>query len=286
MGVVGWADLDVRADENRAGRYTASISPRWVLVALPHGGAVAILAAKAMAAALGAPEQSLRSISVVFAGQVADGPVEIDVALLRRGRSMSQLSATVRNPGASAGLTAIGVFGEPRRGFAFTELEPPDVPGPDGFRSFRDPVPDDVDFEFPRDQMPLWNEIIEVRPVRSRLPWEPFEPGPAEVALWYRIDDPPLLDDGRLDPLTSLVVCDTMPNAVFERVGEDEPWFGPSADLTLHVFGAARPGWLLGHNRARHAGDGYASVEMALWDPTDRSLVAYATQTMFFAFGR
>ena len=28
----------------------------------------------------------------------------------------------------------------------------------------------------------------------------------------------------------------------------------------------------------------YASVEMALWDPTDRTLVAYATQLMFFAF--
>jgi len=61
-------------------------------------------------------------------------------------------------------------------------------------------------------------------------------------------------------------------------------WFGPSADFTIHLLGPARPGWLLAHNRARHAGDGYASVEMALWDPLDRTLVAYATQVMFFAF--
>ena len=47
---------------------------------------------------------------------------------------------------------------------------------------------------------------------------------------------------------------------------------------------AGGPGWLLAHNKARWAGDGYASVDMALWDPTDRSLVAYATQMMFFTF--
>ena len=52
----------------------------------------------------------------------------------------------------------------------------------------------------------------------------------------------------------------------------------------MHLFKPAPPGWLLAHNRARWAGDGYASVEMALWDPTDRSLVAYATQMMFFTF--
>ena len=53
----------------------------------------------------------------------------------------------------------------------------------------------------------------------------------------------------------------------------------------MHLFGAPSPGWLLAHNRARHAGDGYASVDMALWDPVDGALVAYATQLMFFAFG-
>ena len=54
-------------------------------------------------------------------------------------------------------------------------------------------------------------------------------------------------------------------------------WFGPSADLTVHVLGRATSQWLLAHNRARHAGDGYASVEMELWDP-GCGLVAYATQ--------
>ena len=71
-------------------------------------------------------------MTVVFAGQVATGEVEVEVAVLRRGRSMSQLTATVRNPGAEAGLTAIAVYGTERRGFSFVDVSPPEVTGPDG----------------------------------------------------------------------------------------------------------------------------------------------------------
>jgi acyl-CoA thioesterase len=286
MGANGWEDLQVTAVEGQPGRFTGTITDRGMLVVVPQGGAAAVLAARAMAATLGRDDQALRAFSAVFAGQVAGGPVEIDVTVLRAGRSMSQLSATVRNPGAQAGLTAIAVFGAPRRGFAFTELTPPrDVPPPDELRGFRDPLPEGVEFEFERELMPFWDEALECRPAIGRAPWEPFEDGPAEVAYWYRLDDPPVRDDGRLDPVTSLVLCDTMPGAVGQKLGpESGSWFGPSADLTVHLLGTARPGWLLAHNRARHAGDGYASVDMALWDMTDRSLVAYATQMMFFAF--
>ncbi len=284
MGSV-WDDLELTAAPELPGRLTATISDAWRLLTAAQGGIVAAIAARAMEQALDVAGQSLRSLSAVFAGQVATGPVEIDVVVLRRGRSMSQLSATVRNPGAAAGLTAIGVFGAARRGFEFTELVYPDVPGPDGLRSFRDAVPAGVDFEFRNPPMPFWEEIIEARPALGRPPWEPYVPGPAEEAYWYRLDDPPITAQGDLDPAAAMVVCDTMPGAIFRKLGPDtDPWFGPSADFTLHLLGTARPGWLLAHNRARHAGDGYASVEMALWDPTERALVAYATQVMFFAF--
>lgn len=287
MGATGWTDLEVEVDPADPCRFTARIAERWMLVVVPQGGAVAVVAARAMAAFLDDPQQTLRTMSVVFAGQVACGPVEVEVQELRRGRSMSQLLATVRNPGAAAGLTALAVFGAPRRGFEFTDLEPPPVDGPEGLRSYRDAVPDGVDFELDGPPMPFWDEIIECRPVTRRAPWEPFEPGPSECAYWYRLDDPPVLEDGTLDPMAAIVLCDTMPGAVDQKLGPDSGrWFGPSADFTIHLLGSARPGWLLAHNRARHAGDGYASVEMALWDPADGVLVAYATQVMFFAFGR
>jgi acyl-CoA thioesterase len=286
VGTTGWDDLDLEADPDHPGRFTTTVSDPWMLVVVPQGGIVAAIAARAMAEVLGEPNQTLRTLTAVFAAQVSGGPVEVDVTVLRRGRSMSQLLATVRNPGSEAGLTAVAAFGAPRRGVDFTELSMPDVPGPEELLGYRDPLPDGVDFEFDRPPMAFWEEVIECRPAIGRPPWEPFVEGPAECAYWYRLDHPPLQADGRVDPLASLVLCDTMPGAVGQKLGPAiGPWFGPSVDLTVHLFGAPRAGWLLAHNRARHAGDGYASVDMALWDPSDGALVAYATQLMFFAFG-
>jgi acyl-CoA thioesterase len=285
MGDTAWGDLDLTPVPGERGRYHATISEPWMLVVVPQGGIVASLAARAMAETLGEPEQSLRTITAVFAGKVATGPVDIEVEVLRQGRSMSQLTATVRNAGADAGLTAIAAFGRPRQGVDFTDLTLPVVEPPDALRGFRDPLPDGVDFEFSRPIMPFWDRVVEARPVIGRAPWDPFEDVPAECAYWYRLDDPPTLPDGRLDPLALVVMCDTMPGAVGQKVGPDVgPWFGPSVDLTVHVLAGTEPGWLLAHNRARHAGDGYASVDQALWT-RDGTLVAYATQMMFFAFG-
>ncbi len=288
MGGTPWDDLDIAAVDGDPDRFTAHISPPWMLAVVPQGGVVAAIAARAMAerlAADGRHDQTVRTFTSVFAGKVDQGPVEVEVGVLRLGRSMSQLTATVRNPGADAGLTAVAAFGAPRRGFSFTDLTMPDVPGPEGMRSYRDPLPDGVEFEFSRPPMPFWEEIVESRPVIGRPPWEPFEDGPAECANWVRIDEPPRDAAGDLDPLTYLVLCDTMPGAVGQKVGpQGDPWFGPSVDLTLHVLERSEPGWFLTHNRARHAGDGYASVDQALWSEDGR-LVAYATQVMFFAFG-
>ena len=279
-----WSDFDLEGGD---GRYSTSISPTWDLAVVPQGGAIAAAAVRAMAAELGEPSQTLRTLTAMFAGQVANGPVEITVRVLRRGRSMSQLSADVRNPGSQAGLTAIAAFGALRRGFEFTELVMPDVARADDVRGFRDPLPEGVEFEFDHAPRPFWDLIVEGRPVIGRAPWEPFEEGPAEVATWYRFDEPPLDSDGRLDVVGPVVLCDTMPGSVGQKLGpQSGSWFAPSVDYTLHLFRSAHPGWLLAHQRARHAGDGYASVDTALWDPTGPALVAYATQVMVFAFDR
>jgi len=76
---------------------------------------VVATAARAMTAELDDPTQSLRSMSVEFAGPVRAG--DVDVHVLRRRRTMSQCGATLRNPGADAGTTAIAVFGALRDGF-------------------------------------------------------------------------------------------------------------------------------------------------------------------------
>ncbi len=115
-------------------------------------------------------------------------------------------------------------------------------------------------------------------------PWEEHEPGASDVVTWLRFEDPPLLADGTIDPLALTVLADRMPGSVGERLGHrGDPWFAPSADLTVHLFSPARGGWVLAHDRARWAGDGWASGETTLWDEDGRP-VAYATQMMFFTY--
>lgn len=271
---------DTIVERRGAGRYGVDLTSRWNAPLLPQGGVVAAVAIRAMEAELAVPGQRLRSVSIVFAAQVRPGPVEIDVTVLRRGRSMSQAAATVRNRGEEAGHTAIAVFGAPRPGFEFADLVPPQVPPPEACPSFRNPPPPG----FERRVVATFWENVEGRNAIGHAPWDEWDPTTSERAYWYRFDEPPVVDGGTLDPCAVVTLCDTMPGAVGERMGPGLPfWFPPSADLTVHVFGDAGPGWLLAHNRARWAGDGYASVEMSLWDPA-RGLVAYATQMMFFSF--
>ncbi|HVA04882.1 MAG TPA: thioesterase family protein [Acidimicrobiales bacterium] len=270
----------VEPDPLVPGRYGTVVSDQWNAPLLPHGGVVTALALRAMAAELATPEQSLRSVTTVFAAQVPPGPVDVDVVVLRRGRTMSQATATVRPVGASTGHVATAVFGTSRRGFEFTDVTCPTARPPEQCPSFRDPLPEGVT-GFP--PASFW-ERVESRVAMGHAPWHRWEPTSSERIYWYRFDDPPVDDEGQWDPLALVALCDTMPGAVGERMGPDMPaWFGPSADLTVHVLGRATSPWLLSHNRARFAGDGYASVEMELWDP-ERGLVAFATQVMFFSF--
>jgi acyl-CoA thioesterase len=270
------------------GRYEADLDDGWNLRPLPQGGIVTALAVRAMELELRSDEQRPRTLHTTYAAQVADGRLEIDVEILRAGRSMSQARAEVRTAGSARGHLTTCVFGATRDGFDFTELRPPDdIPPPESCPSFREPPPEGAEAFEP---MAFWNDRVEGRVIFGHPPWDDYVPDRAERIVWYRFDEPPLLDDGRLDPLGLVVLADTMPGAVGERVGpSDRMWFAPSIDLTVHLLDDCRSPWVLGHNRARHAGDGYASADMALWDcgPDGRSqprLVAYATQLFLFSF--
>lgn len=272
-----------------SGRYRADLDEYWNLVPLPQGGILTAIAVRAMAAELAHDEQTPRTLHTTFAGQVAHGPLEVDVEVLRRGRSMSQMRAEVRNPGAARGHLSVCTFGAPRRGFAFTDLAPPDdIPPPDACPSFRAPPPPHVETDW--EPMPFWAKLVEGRGVLGHAPWDDYQPDEARRVAWQRFDDPPLLDDGRLDPLALVVLADTMPGAVHEKTGPTEDhWFAPSVDLTVHLLDDCRSAWVLCDNRCRFAGDGYASADMALWDCGDDGtapprLVAYATQLFLFTF--
>ena len=271
---------DVVVEPVAAGRYRATLDHSWDLFPLPQGGIVASLGLRAAADAIHDPTHQLRTCTTVFAGQVTSGVIDIDVQVLRHGRSATQVLATVRNADADTGATIVAVYGSQRRGPSFAEGEPPQVPRPLDCPSYDDPAPAGVEKPPPT---PFWSRL-EARPALGHAPWEDYEPGASDVATWLRFRQPPRLDDGSLDPLGVLTLADRMPGCIGEKLGHEGPrWFAPSADLTVHLFEPLRTEWLLAHDRARWADDGWASAESLLWDERG-VLVGYATQMMLFTY--
>jgi acyl-CoA thioesterase len=271
---------DIVVEKVAVGRYRASLDHSWDLVLLPQGGIVASFALRASAAEVMDPAHELRTCTAIFAGQVSAGELEIEVEVLRRGRSATQVVADVRNAGQAVGTRTVAVYGSRRRGPSFVDLSPPPVPPPGECPSYRDPLPEGVE---PFEHRPFW-ETIEGRPALGHPPWESSEPTTSDVATWLRFEHPPRMQDGALDPLGVLTLADRMPGAVGERMGHEGPqWFAPSADLTVHFFEPVRTEWILAHDRARWAGDGWASGESVIWDQYG-NLVAYATQMMLFTY--
>ena len=269
-------------DPDRPGRYHVEVDECWNCPTVPQGGVMAALAAAAMTAELDRPEQHLRTQTTVYAVAVPAGPVTVDVDVLRRGRTMSQATATLQAGGDGAGHVTVAVFGVDQPGFEFTDLRRPNLSSPEFCVSFRDPVPDGADGET-GEPFAFWQQV-EGRPAMGHAPWDPYVSPTSECAFWYRFEDAPMRPDGTLDPLAVIALADLMPSSVSQRMGPDQPdFYPPSADLTVHVLDEARGPWLLSHLRARRATDGYASVECALWDQSG-TLVAHAAQMMFLRF--
>jgi acyl-CoA thioesterase II len=271
-------DVTVRSAGD--GRYQATLDDSWNLMPLPQGGVVVALALRAASSELDDPRQGLRSCTTVFAGQVVPGELEVEVSVLRRGRSASQVQATVRNAGEAAGATVVAVFGSTRRGPTLVDLVPPAVPPPEACPSYRDSPPPGVE---PYPALPFWSRV-EARVGRGHARWEQWVPEHSDVVTWLRFDDAPRLADGSLDPLGVVALADRMPGSIGELLGPGtDPWFAPSADLTVHLLEPCRTEWLLAHDRARWADDGWASVESTLW-AEDGTLVAHASQMIIFTY--
>ena len=185
------------------------------------------------------PEQTLRSVTTVFAAQVRGGRRRDR----RVGAAARPLDLAARGHGAQSrrrrrAQPGRGVRRGARPASSSPTPRPPVVPPPHECPSFRDPPPPGVRREFDDDHMNFWDHV-EGRPASGHPPWEPYVPTTSERAAWYRFDEPPMLDDGRLDPLAILTMCDTMPGAVSERMGRRDQLLAP-AELRPHRAHARR----------------------------------------------
>jgi hypothetical protein len=210
---------------------------------------------------------------------VPAGAIRIRVDVLRRGNAASQLRAAVVPAGASgdaagAGLEVTATFVRDRQGPDMIDTAMPAVPGPADAPSFFEGRPSD------RSRMRFFSNF-DARLALGRPWWLPgWEPGPARFARWIRYLRPQRLEGGALDPLAIPPVADTMPSALWAKVGLTEPrYLAPSLDLTVHFLEDTTREWLLLSSYCRRARAGYATAENEVWTDDGR-LVAFATQTM------
>lgn len=240
---------------------------------MPSGGVLLSVALGAMRDALGDPAMHPVSASTLFCTPVGAGPLHVDVRVLRRGRTASQVAASLSADPSRPGLEVVGIFARDRAGYPdVVEADFPNVPPPDALP----PAPPN-----PRWRMRFFDNF-EQRLAYGHFSWEEEEwtPGPARYARWIRYRQSPRSEDGRLDVLCYPPVMDLMPPALVHKVGREKANFiAPSLDLTVHFFERTDRDWLLVSGKCRRAHGGRASAEVELFDDTGK-LLGYATQVM------
>jgi acyl-CoA thioesterase len=282
------SDEDVRdlaADTDPApagdGRYRLDVTSSWNF-ALPSGGVLTTVALRAAARELGDAELRLGSATAIFCTPIQPGPLELEVAVLRRGGSAAQVRVTARaGGGGDVGYEVSATFCRDRRGPDVRGARMPSVPPPEACPSVLDDHPSN-----PHRKSRFFAQL-ECRVAKGDRFWLPgWQAGPARYARWFRYHRPQRDARGLLDRLALLPLADTMPPALLQAIGPgDYRFYAPSCDLTVHAVDDTDREWVLVAIRARRARAGWAIGDAELWDDTGR-LLAIAAQTMYVSSAR
>lgn len=249
------------------GRWTGEMSNRWDIGDKPNGGYILALAVRAMVgvtAATTAEHVDPFSVTAHYLRPGETGRVDVDVDLVRTGRTLSTATATMTQSGKEK-LRVIGTFGRlgGASGPTVIGATPPDLPTPEECLSRRGGgqahyVPsrftDSVDIRLHPDSG--W-----VRGVPS---------GTAELTGWMRF-----ADERPADVVSMALFADAFPPTVFEVLPTSQ-WV-PTIELTVHFRGVPAPGWLRARFQSRYLMDGFFEEDGEIWDSNGR-LVAQSRQ--------
>jgi acyl-CoA thioesterase-2 len=212
------------AIEGEAGRYHAVLSEDWDIWG-PNGGYLATIALRA--AGREAQVQRPSSFSAHFLSVARFAPVDVEVEVLRRGRSTESFRVSVSQQGKPIIVAMVRTAAE-GPGLEHDVARAPEVPDPETLASteeLRDP-----EWGAP---YPFWQNL-EARPVHPERFKEPPQPRPPTFREWYRFRpratfEDPFVDAGRqlllIDTLSWPAACQPHPNAAFRAPprGSREP---------------------------------------------------------------
>ncbi|MGH3649775.1 MAG: thioesterase family protein [Acidimicrobiia bacterium] len=245
------------------GSWTAEIEEGWDIFGVSNGGYLMSMATRAMEAESGG--RQLISATGHYLNPADAGPLAVNVDILKEGRSLSMLRASLSR-GDESLVVVTGVLADPAR----------------------PPSEDDLIIGGPP-QLPPPAECVMAEPSTTAALPPPFtgkvevriHPVDATVLVGQRSGNPVmrgwfrLRDDEALDAHAVVLATDAFPPAIFNSnlpVG-----WTPTLDLTVQVRNPSPSGWLAGRFSTKFVTDGLLEEDGELWDEEGR-LVALSRQ--------
>jgi acyl-CoA thioesterase len=256
-------ERDTRVTPAGGDRFDARIDSGWWIVDGPNGGYVAAILLRAMELAVADPERAPRSLSIHYTARPAEGPVQIETHVERRGRSLSSVSARMTQDDRLLCL-ALAAFSKSREGHDFCHTPMPEVA-----------PPDECEPLLPR------IEIHRRYEHRWAIGQQPFSGGSSRALCggWIRASEPRVADAALVTAYT-----DAFPPAIFSLVAEGAiSGAVPTIDLTIHfretlpLAGAAPDDFALAIFRSRQSRDGFMEEDGEIWS-RDGVLLAQSRQ--------
>ena len=261
-------DIDTAVSPCGAGRFEATLDGGWFIGRGPNGGYVAAILVNALSQAVGDGKRELRSITIHYLRPPAKGPVHIETAIERSGRTLTTVTARMFQQEELQAI-AIAAFATGRGGPEFHQHSMPDVPPPEAC----DPMGESI--------VPIHRRFVH----RVAMGPQIFEGEKTRAAItggWLN------LREGRpLDAALLVAYTDAWPPAVFAS-SELPPTARnvPTIDLSVHVrapelsrVGPTDP--VLAVFRTREVRDGYLEEDGEIWS-RDGELLAHSRQLGLF----
>jgi acyl-coenzyme A thioesterase PaaI-like protein len=250
----------VRAGE-RYRATEAALGP-WYEGAL-HGGAPAALLVHAVTAAGGDPSLRLARMTYEFVRPVPIGELSVEVELVRPGRRVSLLDASLLDSQGTEVTRARAQLLRPSE-LGESPLSPPPFPGPEQGR----------ENDFPGSRGPNFaTEAMEIRFVEGSF----REPGPATA--WFRLRRP-LVAGEATSGLELIAAVGDFGNGIASVLSWEEHVF-INPDLTLYVEREPIGEWVALQAETRIGRGSVAVAESVLWDEQGR--IARGTQALLVA---
>lgn len=241
-------------------RYAAHVSPAWSIGDNPNGGYLVSIVLRALAEQVPHPDPLSLTTHFLRPG-LPDTACEVEVTLVRTGRTLSTVRASLQQDGKSR-LEVLGAFGDLAQSAgvdADISVTPPPMPAPDAC------VPRSGDAQGVT--LPIMSRLdVRLHPQHAA----PGATGKPEMTGWIRFTEerPP-------DTRCLCLFADAFPPSPFGMLG-GVGWV-PTLELTVHVRRKPASGWIQGQFIADDLNHGRLVESGALWDSTGQ-LVAQSRQ--------